>query len=222
LGQLKHNPKRSKRKTSEEEEEYSPPKKSAYDKSRTTIWMIFIFIAVSGIVILMIFITYNPRERIIVEDHDVINIDYTIWKQENNTYNYSNPFIVVNNALLNVTSRYEENITDGLILGFYNELLGKTALFSKTFSINATVDIDKDGIDDIKKQDALGYGFPEDELFNTSIIISYKILAIQKWNQSAVGISLEKNIRLSQNYIKNLKKLGFQIFCFNIINIICY
>ena len=183
MGHLKHNPKRSKEKIDDTKEEPLPPKKYVYRKSRTSIWMVLIFLAISGILIIAIFITFTPRETETIEKYDLVLLDYTIWAEENHDYNYSNPVIQIYNTTLNVSSRYDENVEDGLILGFYNELLGKSVGHGRTFNINITIDLDKDGIDDISNKDALGYGFPEDGLlYNRTIMINYKILAIQKAN----------------------------------------
>ena len=183
MGQLKRNPKRSKEKIDDTIEEPLPPKKYVYRKSRTSIWMVLIFLAISGILIIAIFITFTPRETETIEKYDLVLLDYTIWVEENHDYNYSNPVIQIYNTTLNVSSRYDENVEDGLILGFYNELLGKSVGHGRTFNINVTIDLDKDGIDDVTNKDALGYGFPEDGLlYNRTIIINYKILALQKAN----------------------------------------
>ena len=183
MGNLKRNPKRSKEETYNNKEEPLPPKKYVYHKSRTSIWMVLVFLAISGILIITIFITFTPRETETIEKYDLVLLNYSIWAEENHDYNYSNPVIEIYNATLNVSSRYNENAQDGLILGFYNELLGKSVGYGRTFNINATVDLDKDGIDDLTNMDALGYGFLEDGLlYNTTIIINYKILAIQKPN----------------------------------------
>lgn len=183
MGNLKRNPKRSKEETYNNKEEPLPPKKYAYRKSRTSIWMVLIFLAISGILIIAIFITFTPRETEIIENYDLVLLDYTIWAEENYDYNYSNPVIEMYNATLNVSSRYDEDAEDGLILGFYNELLGKSVGHGRTFNIDVSIDLDKDGIDDVTNNDALGYGFPEDGLlYNKTIMINYKILAIQKAN----------------------------------------
>ncbi len=184
MGNLKRNPKRSKEETYNNKEEPSPPKKYVYRKSRTSIWMVLIFLVISGILIIAIFITFTPRETEIIEKYDLVLLDYTIWAEENHDYNYSNPVIKMYNATLNVSSRYDEDAEEGFILGFYNELLGKSVGYGRTFNISATVDLDEDGIDDVTNKDALGYGFPGDGLllYNRTIIINYKILAIQKAN----------------------------------------
>lgn len=180
LGRLKRNPKRSKEKTYDTKEESKPPKKYIYRKSRTSIWMVLIFLAISGILIVAIFITFTPRETETIEKYDLVLLNYSIWAEENHDYN---PVIQMYNATLNISSRYDENVEDGLILGFYKELLGKSVGYGRTFNISATVDLDKNGIDDVTYKDALGYGFPEDGLlYNRTIIINYKILVIQKAN----------------------------------------
>ncbi len=184
---LKRNPKRSKSETYDTKEKSESSKKYVSRKSRTSIWMIFIFIAVTGIIVIMILFTFTPKEIVVVEKNDVIELDYRIWIYENfqiDPFNSSLIFEEKYNATLKVYSRYEVNTKDGLILEFYNKILGESVGASETFNIGATVDIDKDGIDDTTGGDALGYGFPEDQLFNTSIVIYYKILAIQKSNNA--------------------------------------
>ena len=62
-----------------------------------------------------------------------------------------------------------------------HEIIGKSVGYHKILWLNRTVDLDKDGKDDNTGYDAKSYGFPEDgELFNKTIVISYRILAIQK------------------------------------------
>jgi len=198
---LKRNPKRSKSETYDTKEKSKSSKKYVSRKSWTSIWMIFIFIAVTGIIVIMILFTFTPKEIIVVEKNDIIELDYRIWTYENfqiDPYNSSLIFEEKYNATLKVYSRYEENATDGLILEFYNKILGESVGASETFNIGATVDIDKDGIDDTTEGDALGYGFPEDQLFNTSIVIYYKILAIQKSNNTGVLISIEQQLNKFQ------------------------
>ena len=79
-----------------------------------------------------------------------------------------------------------ENYSTGLILGIYNNLHGNGIFFeSGLIWLNRCVDQDRNGIDDLTGDMALTYGNSSDLYFNTSLIIEFKVLGIQKANPSS-------------------------------------
>ena len=74
-----------------------------------------------------------------------------------------------------------ENDTTGLILGLYDNLLGKGMSFeSGLLWLDKCIDQDRNGIDDLTGNIALTYGNSSDLYFNTSLMIEFKVLGIQK------------------------------------------
>jgi hypothetical protein len=177
----RRNPKRAKGKTYDVDEPPEQPPKLVYRKSRTRIWMILIFVGIVGILSVLLFITLNPPEVDIIEQYDVAKLEYFVWTEENYDNDRTKVSISNYSMIVNVTTRYDNKVDGGLIKGFYDEILGKTVGYQKILWLNRTVDLDKDGKDDYTGYDAKSYGFPEDgELFNKTIVISYRILTIQK------------------------------------------
>lgn len=74
-----------------------------------------------------------------------------------------------------------ENNTTGIMLGLYNNLLGKKIYYeSDLIWLDKCIDQDRDGIDDITNETALTYGNSTDQYFNTALMIKFKILDIEK------------------------------------------
>jgi len=84
-------------------------------------------------------------------------------------------------VLLNVTPITEDS-EDGLILGLYNELLGKGLNYdSGLIWLNKCVDQDRNGIDDNTGQLALTYGNSSDMYFDTCLMIQFRVIDFQKY-----------------------------------------
>ena len=117
---------------------------------------------------------------IVVEQNDSVKIDYTAWESdEQENYDILNPIIdkVVWVSMIPIT----ENSSTGLILGLYNNLLGKKLLYeSDIMWLNKCIDQDRDGIDDVTGRPALTYGNSTDQYFNTCLMIEFKVLDIEK------------------------------------------
>lgn len=66
-------------------------------------------------------------------------------------------------------------------MGLYNNLLGKEKFYeSDSISLDKCIDENLDGIDDITGEPALSYGRSSDLLYNTNIMIKFKIFSISK------------------------------------------
>ena len=117
---------------------------------------------------------------IVVEKNDSVKIDYSAWESdEQENYDILNPIIdkVVWVSMIPIT----ENSSTGLILGLYNNLLGKKLLYeSDIMWLNKCIDQDRDGLDDVTGKPALTYGNSTDQYFNTCLMIEFKVLDIEK------------------------------------------
>ena len=130
-----------------------------------------------------------------IEKYDSIKIDYTVWESdERRTYNVLNPLVdtVLWVTLIPIT----ENDTTGLILGLYNNLIGKELSYqSRLMWLDRCIDEDRDGIDDITGDPALSYGNFSDLYYNTSLMIQFKVLGIQKADDSQQFPNINTEVR---------------------------
>lgn len=121
--------------------------------------------------------TTSVDTSIFVEPGDTINIHYKLWTAEPGTgldgeVDMSAP--VQDDIFEAVVSK------QGLINGFYYEILGMVYLQEKTFSIAACIDENGDGLDDYTGQEPLGYYNPDDTLYNTNLVFYVQITYIAK------------------------------------------
>jgi len=120
-----------------------------------------------------------------VEKYDSVKIDYIVWESdEAENYDVLDPVadLVLWVTMIPIT----ENDSIGLMLGLYNNLLGKKINFNSGLVwLNKCIDQNRDGIDDITGQPALTYGNSTDQYFNTCLMIKFKILDIEKYSPSA-------------------------------------
>ena len=71
------------------------------------------------------------------------------------------------------------NPEDGLILGLYNNLLGKAVGYqSPMIWLNKCIDQDYDGIDDVTGAPALTFGNSTNLYYNTCLMIQFRVLEI--------------------------------------------
>jgi len=133
------------------------------------------------VVIIVIFARPIPEK---VRKYDNVQIEYTMWESdERMLYSYSDP--IFNETLWVRMIPITKNQTDGLILGLYNNLLGKELHYkSDIIWLDKSIDQDRDGIDDITNKPALTYGNSTDVYFNTPLMIQFKVLDIQKTPES--------------------------------------
>jgi len=121
---------------------------------------------------------------ITVGKYDTVEMDYTVWESdEAETYDQFNP---VFDATVWITMiPITENDTTGLVLGLYNNLLGKGKYYeSGLVWLNKCIDQNRDGIDDNTGEPALTYGNSTDQYFDTCLMIQFTILDIQKYSPS--------------------------------------
>ena len=115
-----------------------------------------------------------------IQEHDVVKVDYQIWESNKyREYDVLNPLFddVIWITVIPIT----ENASSGLILGLYNNLLGKKKFYeSELIWLDKCVDQDRNGIDDITGDIALSYGNGTDQYFNTCLMIRFKVLDIYK------------------------------------------
>lgn len=115
-----------------------------------------------------------------IQKHDLVKIDYQMWESDKyRDYNTLNPLFddIIWITVIPIT----ENSSSGLILGLYNNLLGKWKFYeSDLIWVNKCIDQDRNGIDDITGDVALSYGNSTDQYFNTCLMIKFKVLGIQK------------------------------------------
>ncbi|MBA7517400.1 hypothetical protein ES705_09453 [subsurface metagenome] len=115
-----------------------------------------------------------------IQKHDLVKIDYQMWESDKyKDYNILNPLFddIIWITVIPIT----ENSSSGLILGLYNNLLGKRKFYeSDLIWVNKCIDQDRNGIDDITGDIALSYGNSTDQYFNTCLMIKFKVLDIQK------------------------------------------
>ncbi|MHA1293964.1 MAG: hypothetical protein ACTSQJ_15015 [Promethearchaeota archaeon] len=179
----KHNPKLDKpkgKKDKERRETYVD--EYEYSKNYHPLLMAFIFIGVIVIIVVLFLFVFN-EEATRISDGDEVKLDYDVYTLDDYNNN-KDPTIHKTNKWVNVCSRYDDDCNNGLILGFYKELLGKKEGDSSTVYLDACIDKDKDGDDDNTGDDAESYGFPDDELFDEDIVIWYKVIKINKTSSS--------------------------------------
>jgi len=115
-----------------------------------------------------------------IQKHDLVKIDYQMWESDKyKDYDILNPLFddIIWITVIPIT----ENSSSGLILGLYNNLLGKRKFYeSDLIWVNKCIDQDRNGIDDITGDIALSYGNSTDQYFNTCLMIKFKVLDIQK------------------------------------------
>ena len=124
------------------------------------------------------FVIFSPSS--VIQKYDNVEIDYTVWESdENENYNVLNP--VLDTVLWVPMIPITENSSTGIILGLYNNLLGRPRFFdSGLIWLNRCVDQDRNGIDDNTREPALTYGHSADLYFDTCLMIQFHVLNIQK------------------------------------------
>jgi len=149
-------------------------KKAIWKKA---IYIIGISFIISSVVIGFMNLSTNPHT---VDKYDRVEIDYLVWESdESQSFISTTPEINVTSWIKMIP--ISENETSGLILGLYNNLIRKRIYFdSGIIWLNKCIDQDRDGIDDSTGELALTYGKSSDSLFNTCLIIRFKVLDIEK------------------------------------------
>lgn len=130
-----------------------------------------------------------------VEKYDSVKIDYIVWESDEDE-NYDELSLVTDAVLWVTMIPITENESIGLVLGLYNNLLGRGINYNSGLVwLNKCIDQNKDGIDDNTGQPALTYGNSTDQYFNTCLMMKFKILDIEKYSPSST-LDPKKNIIL--------------------------
>ena len=190
----KHNPKLNKKddKKKKRRSRYIDGEPYEFEKDYTKSIMSFLVIVIIGVIIFLVVVVYD-EEAPRVEQYDLVKLNYEIYSLED--YNENRPpTIQETNYWVNACHRYDSSCechgnnsqllyecNYSLIKGFYNELMGrKEGDKVNSKYIDACIDKDKDGFDDFSGEEALSYGFPNDTLYNTEIVLKFEILRLQK------------------------------------------
>lgn len=133
------------------------------------------------VIVIAIFARPIPEK---VRKYDNVQIHYAVWESdERMLYSYSDP--IFNETLWVRMIPITKNQSVGLILGLYNNLLGKELYYkSDIIWLDKCIDQDRDGIDDFTNETALTYGNSSDPYFNTPLMIQFKVLDVQKTPES--------------------------------------
>ena len=147
-------------------------------KTKKTIKVSTIIVLIAGLIFLGVFL---PKSfQTLIEKYDLITLDYQMYESD-----YAKNFdplspLIDEVIVLNVMPITEDKFS-GLILGLYNNLIGKKIFYESDYIwLKKCVDQNRDGIDDFTWKPALTYGNSSDQYFNMCLMIKFKILSIQK------------------------------------------
>ncbi len=203
---LKHNPKLDK--TSEKKKRSSYQKEvDSYKEARnySRFYMMLVFIGVVSVISILVLVVFT-QSGIRIHQYDLVRMDYKIYSLSE-YQNHQNPSIEEMNTWVNVCSRYDEKCGNGLIKGFYYELLGKReGDFLNNKLIVRCQDGNWDGYNDLDPtQEALSFGNSSDLLYDTDIVLWFKIYQINSSSTIESQTHFSCKIKeIHQNYDNNL------------------
>ena len=119
----------------------------------------------------------------VVGRFDLVTVDYQMWESDYaQGYDPLNPLIDETIVIMIIPITEDKN--DGLILGLFNNIIGKRLFYESDFIwLDKCIDQNRDGLDDtITDKAALTYGNSTDQYFNTCLMIKFKVLSIRKPN----------------------------------------
>ena len=153
-------------------------------KSHIKVVATVVVIILTGLIIYAFYFSNLPSV-VYIQKYDSVKIQYAAWESdERKNYNVLDP--LYDDTIWVTMVPITENDTTGLILGLYDNLLGKGISFeSGLLWLDKCIDQDRNGIDDLTGAVALSYGNSSDLYFNTSLMIEFKVLGIQKALQSS-------------------------------------
>ena len=142
--------------------------------------LLMIIVAAIIVVLLCYRPSPNPTPPIVIEKNDEAFLYYTVWaSDQTNEINFTSPYFD-DTFWIHVVS-IVDGAPGGLILGLYNNLLGKEESYrSRIIKLNPCVDQNFDGIDDNTGEPALSYGLPSHVMFGKYIAIRFEVLSIKK------------------------------------------
>ena len=139
--------------------------------------LILLFLCIP--LLIMVVPLFLPKP-VVVENNDLVKIKYSVWVSDKyKNYDKENPYFdgQVWVTVISVVDAFP----NGLMLGLYNNLLGKVKGFeSELIWLNKCVDENVDGVDDITGEPALTYGKSNDLYFGFYLMIKFKVLDIEK------------------------------------------
>jgi len=210
----KHNPKLEKSKGKKGKKESQTEYDDYDDVHRyTPYYMAIVFISIIILVLILLFAVFS-NIGVRIGRYDLVKIDYDIYSYEE-WQDHDEPTIRKTNTWVNVCSRYDDDCEEGLIEGFYRNLLNKKKgdVVNNKF-IPKCKDDDEDGEDDTDPgEDALSFGYPKShDLYYTDIILWFKILEINKTSGASTMVEAEANsgfnIEDENNIILNIYRYG--------------
>lgn len=129
----------------------------------------------------------NPAQ---IGEYDEVRLEYEIYSEQHYEEK-KDPEISELNEWVDMCHRYDNKCSsdDPLIKGFYDGLLGlRTGDVIEFKSIPKCKDLDDDGIDDVSGKEALSYGYEDDELYNTDIVIWARVREVRKSSSSEASV----------------------------------
>ena len=198
----KHNPKLDKTRKNKKESYYKETDPYEDSQNLSPLYMAVIFISLIIVIAILFVFVFNDT-GIKVEKYDNVLLDYDMY-----TYTayekHSDPFSSQENVWLNVCSRYDDTCEgEGLIVGFYDELIGRREGDIANFVfILKCIDKNMDGVDDFTGRAALSYGNTTDTYFNTDLILWFHIKDINKSSSATDLTAAYKSGECDENQLK--------------------
>lgn len=180
----KHNKKRAVYQRKQTYSSYSGP-------SLRLILMGTIFVAVIAVVVVVILnldalIPTGDNDEVFIEDGDSAMIHYKLWIDDDQDGIIEWVDVTPDQDSTFLPTILSGDSSGGLIPGFYNALLGMKVNDTNQFYLEANVDEDQDGIDDITGKDVVSYTGTHD-LANTKLLFWLKVLDITKKGDTYTG-----------------------------------
>ena len=145
-------------------------------KAKKVIKGSIIIVLVIGLIILGV--SLLKLTAILVKKYDLITINYYMW-QSDNTQSYGPLNPLIDETIVVKVIPITEDPYNGLILGLYNNLIGKELFYeSSLIWLDRSIDQDRNGIDDNTGEPALSYGNSTDQYFGMYLMIRFKVLDI--------------------------------------------
>ncbi len=143
--------------------------------------IIRVYTVIVLIIVLLFFGVFSSNtSQTLIEKYNLVTLDYQMWESDYvRGYDPLNPLIdeTIVVRIIPIT----EDPYNGLILGLYNNLIGKELFYESSFIwLDRSIDQDRNGIDDNTGETAFSYGNSTDQYFNTCLMIKFKVLSIQR------------------------------------------
>ncbi len=145
-------------------------------KTKRTIKVSTVIVLIIGLIFLGVFSSKTPQ--ILIKKYDLVTLDYQMYESDYaKSFDPLNPLIDEVIVLTVIPITEEKN--NGLILGLYNNLIGKKIFYESSYIwLERCIDQDRNGVDDLAGEPALSYGNSSDQYFNMCLMIKFKILDV--------------------------------------------